>query len=312
MKKTISTSLIFFVFIISSILPMPASALSTTRTKSAAKYLISAVPAPEFGSIGGEWTIAALKAANAALPDGYEEKYINSVKNTLTENGGILSERKYTEYARLIIALRALERDPKNIFGYDITERLGEYDAVVAQGINGAAYALIAANGTDYITDEIKQKYIIFIESFQNSDGGFGLSDESDPDITAIAIQALAPNGSSQAVENAVNYLSTVQNQNGGFYSAYGGENSESCAQVILALNAANIEISDPRFVKGTNTVVTAINSYLAPDGGFKHNKTDDSANIMATEQVLYALSVAEWAPTSSERFEEFILSFAI
>ena len=61
----------------------------------------------------------------------------------------MLSERKYTEYSRVILALSALECDARSAAGYDLTLPLGDYDKVSAQGVNGVIYALLALDSRD-------------------------------------------------------------------------------------------------------------------------------------------------------------------
>ena len=116
-----------------------------------------------------------------------------------------------------------------------------------------------------------------------------------DVDMTAAAIQALAPYYSSnakvkQAVDTALEKLSQAQNANGGFES-WGAENSESCAQVIVALTAMGIDPDkDARFVKNGKSAVDALLEYAVDGGGFKHSKSGE-LNGMATEQAYYALT---------------------
>ncbi len=96
----------------------------------------------------------------------------------------------------------------------------------------------------------------------QLSDGGFSLdgSGGSDPDITAMVIQALAPYYTDShpdvraVVDKAVARLAALQNAAGGFKS-WGSINSESVCQTIIALCAIGIDIdTDSRFIKNGNT----------------------------------------------------------
>ena len=68
---------------------------------------------------------------------------------------------------------------------------------------------------------------------------GFSGTGESDVDITAMALQALAPYQQQypEVIDAALNVLSAAQTVTGGFES-WGAQSSESCAQVILALTA--------------------------------------------------------------------------
>ncbi|MFQ7103154.1 MAG: hypothetical protein ACLRQA_08925, partial [Anaerovoracaceae bacterium] len=126
--------------------------------------------------------------------------------------------------------------------------------------------------------------------------GGWALSGTAaDPDITAMAIQSLAPYYDSdadvkEAVDKAVEKLSQIQKSDGGFAS-WGTVNSESCAQVIVALTALGIDPDeDERFIKNGRSVVDAMMTFAVDGGGFRH-VSSGSVNGMATEQAYYALA---------------------
>ena len=88
-----------------------------------------------------------------------------------------------------------------------------------------------------------REKLIETILGAALEDGGWTLSGtKADPDMTAMAIQALAPYYKTNetvkaAVDKALEALSALQRNDGGFGS-WGTVNSESCAQVIVALTA--------------------------------------------------------------------------
>ena len=82
-------------------------------------------------------------------------------------------------------------------------EYLNDFDKVVSQGINGAVYALIALDSKEYNSD-LRAKYLEFILEKQHADGGFGLSDDSDIDVTAMTLQALANYSDDENVQNVI------------------------------------------------------------------------------------------------------------
>ena len=134
------------------------------------------------------------------------------------------------------------------------------------------------------------------ILSAQLSDGGWALSGErSDPDMTGMAIQSLAPYMEShtavkEAVEKAVQTLSGMQNDNGSF-SGIDGPSSESIAQVIVALSALGIDAdADARFVKNGISALDALLTYYVAGGGFRH-VLSGNLDGMATEQAYYAMA---------------------
>ena len=80
-----------------------------------------------------------------------------------------------------------------------------------------------------------------------------------------------------------------MQNETGG-YGSWGTTNSESCAQVIVALSALGINSDiDSRFIKNGNSVIDALYTYYVDGGGFKHILSGNRDG-MASEQAYYAL----------------------
>src|SRR5699024_657395 len=93
------------------------------------------------------------------------------------------------------------------------------------------------------------------------------------------------------AIENALDYLSNVQNDEGGFTEPFvGGTSSETTSQAIIALTAYGADPTSDRFTKNGNNLFDHLLSNQHEDGGFKHTQEDNSSNAMATEQALQAL----------------------
>ena len=112
--------------------------------------------------------------------------------------------------------------------------------------------------------------------------------------MTAMALTALAPYRErrevAEAIEGALQCLSEMQLENGCFAS-WGSENSESCAQVIVALTALGIDPQkDARFLKNGRSVLDALCDFVLDDG-FYHSAELVEVNGMATEQAYYALT---------------------
>jgi hypothetical protein len=138
-----------------------------------------------------------------------------------------------------------------------------------------------------------REMYTNHILEKQTPDGGWALSgDVADPDVTGMALQALSKYQNNEkvktATEKALNCLSKMQKENGGF-SSYKTENSESCVQVLVALCELGISVDDVRFVKNGKSVLDNLFTYYDSGKGFKHIH-EDSTNLMATEQCFYAL----------------------
>ena len=301
MKKFISV-ILCFCFAIS----VAVNATATDIIDDTTNYLLEIEENPTVGSVGGEWTILGLARSNRKVPPKYFDDYYKNVEEYVEECNGVLHKRKYSEYSRLIIALTAIGKDPKNVAGYNLLMPLSDYEKTILQGINGAIWALVALDCGNYNIEPnpdakvqaTREMYVDKILSSQLSDGGWSLTlrGESDPDITAMALVALSNyqdnDDVKKATEKALVCMSQKQSEDGGF-SSWGITNIESTAQMIVALCELGIDIDDPRFVKNGNTLLDNMSSYYEKGKGFRHTPRGES-NLMATEQALYALVAVE------------------
>ena len=251
---------------------------------------------------GAEWHILGLARSEYAGCDEIFEKYYEDVVKKIKDSKGVLSKNKYTEYSRVIVAVKAIGRNPKNTGGFDVTAKLLEKENVVIQGLNGPIWALIALNTDGYADSSAEFKktakeYISYILDAEKDGGGWSLNSSetnADADITAMALTALAPyykedSRVKESADRAVLWLSENQNSDG-TYSSWGTVNSESCAQVTVALTSLGIDPNkDERFIKNGKSVLDGLLGFYT-DGGFKHVSTG-KLNAMATEQGYYALT---------------------
>ena len=167
----------------------------------AEKYLQSAVTSPVVDTIGGEWSVMAM-ARVGYLSDTAKANYLANLYMKLDDTNGVLHNAKYTEYSRVIMALSSIGTDPSRINGYNLLKPLAKFEKVNQQGINGTIFALIALDTKDYEipqregegTQTTRENLIQKILSQELSGGGWALQGKvADPDITAMAMQALAP-----------------------------------------------------------------------------------------------------------------------
>jgi len=256
---------------------------------------------PSHSSAGGEWTVMGLARAGKITKE-YKNIYKRNLKKTLDSCHGELSTRTYTEYSRTVIALTSIGENPYNFYGYDVISPLAEMDNVVKQGLNGAAYALIALNSGEYDvsprsgyegTVGSREKYKNLLMESEIPGGGWSMfGKKADVDMTAISIQALAPFFKSNhkvklAINRGIDWLSKAQKLSGAFVSM-GNENCESTSQVLTAISALGLNVKDKRFIKHNNTIFDGLMKYY-DNGGFKH--TDNTlVNQMSTDQAFYAL----------------------
>lgn len=296
--------------------PVFAASRADKEVKETARFLYTTVDAPEFGTMAGEWTVLSLARSGEAVPAGYYDNYYKKVEEVVKSKNGDLSKNKFTEYSRVICSLTSIGKDPRNVAGYDLVKPLSNFKHVLKQGLNGPIWALIALDAKGYELSKIdssadqnsRERMVEEILRREVNGGGWNLMGEkADPDMTAMALYSLVPYRNQPkvkaAIDRGVQALSDMQLPTGG-YQTMGAENSESSAQTIIALTSLGIDPSkDHRFVKSDangrkQSVVDALLTYKAPQGGFKHVQTETSANGMGTDQAMEAL-------VALKRFEE-------
>lgn len=281
---------------------LPAGASSATldtAAKKAAAFAVSSVPHP---GAGDDWAVIGAVRGGFDIPEHWTDSYYRAIAAKLQETDGVLSKTRLTEYARVVLGLTAIGENPRNVAGYNLLAPLADYDAATQPGVTSAAYVLLALDCGNYKiptveegkTQATRPMYVDFVLGQQLSDGGWAIgSEEADPDVTAMVLQALAPYQESTPVKNAValgvTRLSALQNDDGG-YSSWGYTSSESCSQVVLTLCALGISMDDSRFVKNGKSVLDKLLTYQLSDGSFCH---DDSFDAYATMQALCALAAA-------------------
>ena len=274
-------------------------------------YIQSAVSAPVVSYLFGEWAVLGQARAKVPLSEAYiaayYEKVVAYVKANIGSDGVLVDPESHnptvTDNERIILALTAIGKDPANVGGENLLKALQNKDIMKVTDtsntdINGLVMGLLALNSRNYTSDTSWLVQAVLEQ--QNKDGSWSASADTKPvgdvDMTAMALQALAPyhkDGGNEtvntAVEKALNWLS------GKYRSGY--DSSESCAQVVIALSALNLDANtDARFTKTvegkTLSVLGNLLQYrVAENGGFKHQFADKAVNEMATEQALCAMA---------------------
>ena len=280
--------------------------------KKTASYELKTVTEADSGALGGEWTVIALARSGEIADENYFEKYRANLEKRLKEQDGILSEDRYTEYSRAVLALRSIGADPADIGGYDILKPLDDVDTVVSQGLNGAIYALLALNADDPDANKdgtTEQKYLNYIVEREKEDGGFSLDDsatEGDVDLTAMTLQCLEPYQDDadikEVIDRGVEFLETAQDDDGG-YTAYGAKSSESISQTVIALSAVGVDCNeDERFQKDGKGLYDTLMTFYQKDGSFKH-VLDGESDPMATDQAFCAMVAYQRYQNKEESF---------
>lgn len=299
--------------------------------------LISEVFLDSVGSTAGDW--AAIGIGRSGYADDYNAYLAVTaayISKSYQENG-YLDRTKATEWQRIGLAVLSAGGDPVSIgedqegkpvdLVADGSYNRGKVMALGTQGTNGLIFGLLLMDSMRYDIPadaaDTREGLLEKIISSQIKDGGFNLTSidqQSDVDMTAMALQALAPYYNSektyryvqqgtkqdqvksvrQVVEEALQFLSSSQQESGGFKS-WGSENSESCSQVLIALTSLGIDPgNDQRFIKNGNTVIDGLMQCHMEEGGFIHSKEydeenpnadPDKSNTMASDQALCALT---------------------
>lgn len=276
-------------------------------------YIQSAVSAPVVSYLFGEWAVLGQARAGVELSDAYIQAYYDKVVAYVKANigsDGILRKPDdkntpvITDNERIALALTAIGKDPANVGGKNLLAALQDKDIMKVTDtsytdINGLVMGLLALNSRNYTSDTSWLVQAVLAQ--QNEDGSWSASADtkpaSDVDMTAMALQALAPyykDGGNETVNTAVNKaLQWLSDK----YKGTGYTSAESCAQVVIALSALNLDANtDARFTKTvegkTLSVLGNLLQYrVAENGGFKHQFADKAVNEMATEQALCAMA---------------------
>ena len=225
----------------------------------------------------------------------YYSRWKNRVDDKYTHDAG-LERLNATEWHRAVLTCLCLGADPSDLSGIDLLAD-GIYDRsedkpLGKQGLNGWVWALIALDSCNWKTpDSAKVTRMDIVNKLldsQNDDGGFSIeknSGRSDPDLTAMTLQALSPYRScdeaDKVISSALDYLSE---------SKSGFDTCETFSQVICALCCLGIDPDeDERFSDLTDSLI----SFSNDDGGFAHEK-DGSSSEMASAQAMLALCSIE------------------
>ncbi|MBP3645118.1 MAG: hypothetical protein J6K55_01710, partial [Clostridia bacterium] len=250
---------------------------------------------PEVGSIGGEWMVIGLARSEREVPAEYYDNVIAYIQENIDENER-LHPMKSSDNSRLILALTAMGMDVTDVDGHNLLAGLNEMDYILAQGINGPIWALIALDSGNYEAyetgDVTREALIQTILDAQLADGGWAMSGEdADADLTAMALQALAP-----------------------YYEIIVEEEARDAAEVPVEETIE--ELAEEEIVILADLVETDVNEAvengivclsLMQNGDGSYGASDGNGGMIATSesisQVIVALTALGIDPQEDERF---------
>ncbi len=236
------------------------------------------------GSTKGEWKMLGLARAGKTIPDAmmqeYEEALLQYLEKNYDSSTGKLHPFMATENQRIALALTALGYNATSYHDYDLLKALSDTAWVNKQGNNSTCFALLALNARDEYGDaNLRAELRDTLLNNQMESGAWSIDpaeSKENQDVTAMIIQALAPDYSDSRVKAAVDKALDWLSQNASMNTA------EGCAQILCAYAALGREADE--------TLLRELMKFALPDGGFKH-LTSGNYNQMATEQCFYALA---------------------
>lgn len=239
--------------------------------------------------------ILMLQSAGVKLTKAETEK-LQEIMTVMVGASGeaYMGRASYTYAAGAVRAMQYLGMDPGDINGLDYLAPLTNTDKAAAtstQDFNSYLEDIASiepfvwrSRGIDVGT--LVDSYAVRILADQTPDGGFdnyygvniaqghtNTSWRDDTIYTAKTITVLAPYRDKEyiakAIDRAVDYLSSVQLSDGSFPGMTGDSDGGATLTVLKMMEALDISLDDPRFVKNGNTVADAMKTFYIDGVGF-------------------------------------------
>ena len=260
------------------------------------EYLLTEDREITAGEIAGYSSqILALQNANAELTKAEKEKLQEIMTVMVGASGDYYLGRTSSTYsAGAVRAMQYLGMDPANVNGLDylaVLANTGKLEATSTYDFNSylrdiesVSAQVWRSRGIDVGT--LVDSYAVRILADQTPDGGFdnyygvniaqghtNTSWRDDTIYTAKTITVLAPYHDKEyiakAIDRAVDYLSSVQLSDGSFPGMTGDSDGGATLTVLKMMEALDISLDDPRFVKNGNTVADAMKTFYIDGVGF-------------------------------------------
>lgn len=270
----------------------PATSESASAGIDAAAAFIDARRSSDAFQYGDEWEIYDFAKAGRKIDSKLLDNYHASLAEHKAEWGSATCA--LTETERVALALSAIGKDITNYDGVNLVELICSRTDMTRA--NEKIFALMALNasGSDAPADSAWTcaSLVDAVCELLGSDEAVEGTRLGDVDLTAMAIQAVAPYAGDTkvdaAIENGLSYLKGKMNAGTCDFGS-----AEANAQVILALLSLDRDPANPvnGFANAATNVVCALDLYRVDGGnGYAHSK-GGTANAMATEQALRALT---------------------
>lgn len=270
----------------------PATSESASTGIDAAAAFIDAHRSSDAFQYGDEWEIYDFAKAGRTIDSGLLDNYHASLAEHKAEWGSATCA--LTETERVALALSAIGEDITDYDGVNLVELICSRTDMMRA--NEKIFALMALNasGSDAPAGSAwtRASLVDAVCELLGSGDAVEGTRLGDVDLTAMAIQAVAPYAGDTKVDAAIeNGLSYLKGKMSAGTCDFGS--AEANAQVILALLSLDRDPANPvnGFANAVTNVVCALDLYRVDGGnGYAHSK-GGAANAMATEQALRALT---------------------
>ncbi len=229
------------------------------------------------------------EAGGGKLPEEQRAQLESLVEMLSGASGEYLMGRKANTYSPVLVqAMKALDMDPADVNGMDFLAPLTNLSAMdtaeyreALMDFDSVDASMWRKRGVD--ADTVVDKYAAGILQYQTADGQFDPYASYSGIVTPILrdyvqytaenVTALAPHADkeyiSKAIDRAIEYLSSVQLSDGSFPGMTGDSDGGATLTVLKMMEALDISLDDPRFVKNGNTVADAMKTFYIDGVGF-------------------------------------------
>lgn len=265
----------------------------------------------KINGFGGEsdWAGIAFSA------NGIDVNEVNGINEGSASLGNFLrtdlpgDDSPATLWERKILSIVAIGENPADFGGVNFVENLenlySENQIGDSTAVNDDIFGILALIASGPLaSEEILSDALGFVISHQDENGGFSWTTQvcdwcgADSNDTSSAIQALVASKDAglehpdleNSLEMALEFLLTMQNEDGGFgYDGFSDSDGSSTAWALMALNVLDLDES-PEAVKASAWLASNQN----PDGGF-HYQADFGSDASTTSHAVIALSGKSW-----------------
>ncbi len=239
-------------------------------------------PAGSFGSaLLDDWAAVAFAAA------GVRDAALAAQLATTSDLGSV------TDYERRAMALEALGVDPQDVGGANLIAHIaGVFDGTQVGDpslVNDDLFALLPLLHAGYQADDpLIEGIAASVMRSQGADGSWA----SSTDLTAAAVQALAPLSGAPGVASALSaarrYLVSQEGSDGCFGNVYA---TSWATQAIVALG----ELPRAWETPSGGAPESCLESLQQPDGAFATSTDGIDSQVWATEEAIPALAGKTW-----------------